>query len=173
MKRDTAPDTPTAAVALVVTREIPSILLVRRAENPVDPSSGHWAFPGGRIDDSDGDLLETCRREVEEECGCLLTSEYFKQSLPLSHAGRKHNNPVIVAPFLWEIPSPVVLSPDMTEITETRWLELKHVHDQHNHRIGRIAPGYADRDFPYIMVGNTPLWGFTYRVLMDYLELSK
>jgi 8-oxo-dGTP pyrophosphatase MutT (NUDIX family) len=161
---------PSAAVALVVTHKSPSILLVRRADHASDPWSGQWAFPGGKVDDSDPDLLATCQREVLEECGCHLSADHYERALPISKAGRKQKHPVIVAPFLWEIPERVDLIPDETEIASACWLELSYLTDPINHDRGVIAPEYDDREFPYIRLGDTPLWGFTYMVLMDYLN---
>jgi len=161
---------PSAAVALVVTLESPSILLVRRAEHPLDPWSGHWAFPGGRVEESDEDLLATCQREVFEECGCHLSMEHYQYALPFSKAGRLNKQPVLVAPFSWVIPKRVELQLDESEIATAHWQELSFLSDPANHNIGVIAPKYSDREFPYITVGDTPLWGFTYKVLMNYLN---
>lgn len=162
--------TPSAAVALVITRKSPSILLVRRVEHEADPWSGHWAFPGGRVDESDINLVETCQREVLEECGYHLSDEYFQRALPLSKAGRLHKEPVIVAPFLWQIPEPVELTLDKTEIASASWIELSYLTNPDNYDSGVIAPQYAEREFPYIRMADTPLWGFTYNVLMGFLN---
>jgi len=161
---------PSAAVALVVTRKSPSILLVRRANHALDPWSGQWAFPGGRVDDSDSDLLATCQREVLEECGCHLSADHYEGALPISKAGRLHKQAVVVAPFLWEIPERVDLTLDETEIASACWQELSYLADPVNHDSGVIAPEYANSEFPYIRMGDTPLWGFTYMVLMNYLN---
>ena len=161
---------PSAAVALVVTRESPSILLVRRADHDSDPWSGQWAFPGGKVDESDTDLLATCQREVLEECGCHLPPEHYERALPISKAGRLQKHPVIVAPFLWEIPERLDLTLDETEIATACWLELSFLSNPDNHDKGVIAPEYDKREFPYIRLGENPLWGFTYMVLMNYLN---
>lgn len=161
---------PSAAVALVVTRDSPSILLVRRAEHPLDPWSGQWAFPGGRVEESDPDLLTTCQREVLEECGCFLAPDHYERALPISKAGRRQKKPVIVAPFLWEIPERIDLTLDKTEIAAACWLELSYLADPDNHDRGVIAPEYDEREFPYIRLQDKPLWGFTYMVLMNYLN---
>ncbi|MFT5395952.1 MAG: 8-oxo-dGTP pyrophosphatase MutT (NUDIX family) [Gammaproteobacteria bacterium] len=161
---------PSAAVALIVTHKSPSILLVRRADNAADPWSGQWAFPGGKVDESDFNLLATCQREVLEECGCQLSTDHYERALPISKAGRQQKHPVIVAPFLWEIPERVALTPDETEIAAACWLELSYLTDPINHDSGVIASEYDDREFPYIRLGDTPLWGFTYMVLMNYLN---
>ena len=163
-------ESPAAAVALIVTRNNPSILLVRRAKNPFDPWSDQWAFPGGRVMETDDDLLATCQREVLEECGCPLKVDQFKTVLSFSLAGRRQKNPVTVAPLLWEIPREIDLDPDPREIASAHWQDLSYLLDPANHRKGRIAPEYEDREFPYILINSTPLWGFTYGVMMEFLE---
>ncbi len=45
------------------------VLLIReQKENGVTP----WMFPGGRVEQSDKNLEETCRREVHEELGIKI-----------------------------------------------------------------------------------------------------
>jgi len=161
---------PSAAVALVVTHKEPSILLVRRADHVSDPWSGQWAFPGGKVDESDSNLLATCQREVLEECGYKLSDDHYKRALPISKAGRKQKHSIIVAPFLWEIPERVELNLDETEIASACWLDMTFISDPDNHDKGVIAPEYDKREFPYMRLGDTPLWGFTYMVLMNYLN---
>src|SRR5690606_38271331 len=69
-----------AAVALVL-RQPPSgpstpasaeVLLIRRAEQPGDPWSGHMALPGGRCEPTDANVLVTAQRETHEEVGLSL-----------------------------------------------------------------------------------------------------
>ncbi|MCA9639821.1 MAG: NUDIX domain-containing protein, partial [Myxococcales bacterium] len=64
-----------AAVAAVLrpTDADTEVLLIRRAEHEGDPWSGHMAFPGGRHDPTDPDLLTTARRETLEEVGLDLS----------------------------------------------------------------------------------------------------
>ena len=64
-----------ASVAAIL-REGPErraeLLLIRRAEHPRDPWSGHMAFPGGRRDEGDRDLLHTAVREGREEVARIV-----------------------------------------------------------------------------------------------------
>ena len=47
-----------AAVAVILREQHngPEILFIRRAERNGDPWSGHMAFPGGHVDDTDASL---------------------------------------------------------------------------------------------------------------------
>src|SRR3954462_15817082 len=90
---------PQAAVALIRTAgRDPEYLLLRRATNPDDPWSGHFALPGGRWESGDKDLLETCIRETREECGIILEPGQLIKPLPMSVAGAGMGRPMIVAP---------------------------------------------------------------------------
>jgi 8-oxo-dGTP pyrophosphatase MutT (NUDIX family) len=71
------PERRIAAVALVFspTEEGLSVCMIRRAEHPDDPWSGHMAFPGGRREVDDVDSLGTAIRETNEEIGVSLSRE--------------------------------------------------------------------------------------------------
>src|SRR5438045_5900174 len=66
-----APGARPAAVSLVLVEgaEGAEILLIKRAERAGDPWSGQIAFPGGRRDLRDRDLVGTAMRETREETG--------------------------------------------------------------------------------------------------------
>src|SRR5262245_5919302 len=48
------------------------LLFIERALREGDPWSGHMAFPGGRRDRADADLVATSLRETREEVGLEL-----------------------------------------------------------------------------------------------------
>ena len=61
-----------SAVAILVDQDQlsdASLLLIKRAESPNDPWSGHMAFPGGRLEKGDRNGLATAKREMYEEIG--------------------------------------------------------------------------------------------------------
>src|SRR5688572_15001632 len=81
-----ATETPAAAVAAIL-REVPGmsaaeLFFIRRAEHPQDPWSGHIAFPGGRRDPGDPNLLATAMRETLEEVGIDLSRAKLLGRLP-------------------------------------------------------------------------------------------
>jgi len=155
-----------AAVAVIhVRRPRPAVLLVRRAEVAGDPWAGHWAFPGGRHEARDPDLLATCRRETREECGFELRRADLAGELPLARAGNHVGSPVMVAPFLWHLVERPALAPDPREVAAVRWLPLVEFERDHDHRRGPVNPRDRSRTHPHLMLDGTPLWGFTYEVL--------
>ena len=61
---------------------------------------------------------------------------------------------------------------DTTEIEEARWQEIEILKDPKLHNDDLVIPEYPEIKCPYISLDDIPLWGFTYRVLMDYLGSS-
>jgi 8-oxo-dGTP pyrophosphatase MutT (NUDIX family) len=116
-------DDPQAAVALIRTSgPDPEYLFLRRATNPQDPWSGHFALPGGRRDAVDKDLLETAVRETFEECGISLKPWHLVQDLPLATAGGWMGRPLVVAPFLFEVEEkPPIFLQDQEIATGCPW----------------------------------------------------
>ncbi|RKZ47751.1 MAG: hypothetical protein DRQ48_01160 [Gammaproteobacteria bacterium] len=160
-----------AAVALIITEcDSPSVLLLKRAKNTNDPWSGQWAFPGGRREEADEDLLDTSIRETYEECGYQLSRDELIMTLPHAFAGNYSGFPVMVAPFLWKVKDRGKLQLDSTEMEAARWQEIEHLKDTTLHKDDLVIPDYPKHSFSYVMLDDVPLWGFTYRVLMDYLN---
>lgn len=149
-----------------------SILLIRRAEREGDPWSGHWSFPGGRRDPQDVDLVHTALRELAEECGIRLGREHMEAALPPTPAGRKVGRFLLVAPFLFRVDRelPAVLNP--REAVESLWVRLSTLRDPAQHSL-RPVPGLPQEMlFRTVELSGLPLWGFTYRVITDWLDLG-
>ncbi len=164
-------DPPLPAHAAVVVLEAripePSILLIRRPVQAHDPWSGQWAFPGGRWQASDGDLLTTARRELAEEVGLHLPAELLWTALPIHIAGLHRGLGVPVAPFHLHIDERPTLHPDAREVATIRWCPVRELAERGTHRLGRV-PGGGERDWPHVDLDGTPLWGFTWRVLGNW-----
>jgi 8-oxo-dGTP diphosphatase len=164
---------PDAAIAIVHARgAADSVLLMRRAEREADAWSGHWSFPGGRRDPEDRDLLHTALRELEEECGIRLARERLEAALPLAVARRRVGRFLLVAPFVFSVDDerPVLLDP--REAVEAVWAPLSVLRDPARHAL-RPVPGLPPEvRFPAIDLHGVPLWGFTYRLITDWLDLN-
>lgn len=164
---------PDAAVAIV--RAGPpaeSILLIRRSERNSDPWSGHWSFPGGRRDPEDVDLLHTALRELAEECGIELSREQMVAELPTAVARRKAPPYLLVAPFVFHVDHELPTVLDAREAAGSLWVPLRDLRDPSRHAL-RAVPGQPpEMRFPSVELDGTPLWGFTYRLIAEWLGLA-
>ena len=158
-----------AAVAVIRSKSPENAyLILQRAHNPLDPWSGHFAFPGGRRDPEDLDLLDTCLRETREECGLDLDPQALVKRLPAMEAGNAHGNPVRVIPFLFEIEGTPPLRLDPVECAAAWWVSETHLRNPAVRGFVTPLPDPAKR-FPSILLEGGHVWGFTYKVLEEIL----
>ena len=164
---------PDAAVAIVHARgAADAVLLIRRAERESDAWSGHWSFPGGRREPQDRDLLHTALRELEEECGIRLSREQLETALPPAVARRRVGRHLLVAPFVFAVERELPTSLDAREAAEALWEPVPWLRDPARHALQPV-PGLPPQvRFPAIDLNGVPLWGFTYRLIADWLDLN-
>jgi 8-oxo-dGTP pyrophosphatase MutT (NUDIX family) len=163
---------PEAAVAIVhARRPEESVLLMRRAERQADSWSGHWSLPGGRCEPGDVDLPHTALRELEEECGIRLDRQFLVSALPPRPARRRGGEPLLVAPFVFQVERELAVVVDPREAVEAQWIPLRALLDPARHSL-QCVPGVTPQmRYPCIALHGAPLWGFTYRLLTAWLGL--
>ena len=166
------PKAATAAVALVLaaTPE-PSVLLIRRAERPGDPWSGHMALPGGYSATQDGHLEVTAARETREETGVDLSPTArllgtLSDVAPISGLPR-----VVVRPFVFELPRaiPPAAGP---EVVEAVWLGVTELFAPASRRPLTLTFPSGPRTFPSIQIGSYTIWGLTERILSEFASVT-
>jgi 8-oxo-dGTP pyrophosphatase MutT (NUDIX family) len=166
-----------AAVAIVVREgtDGPEVLLIRRADHPSDAWSGHMAFPGGREDPQDENLLATAIRETFEEVGLDLgqMGRLLGQLAPLPAVARGRPVGMTIVPFVFELVANAELRYS-DEVVEAVWVPLDPLLQ------GQLRTTFAvDReggervDLPAHDVGGRVVWGLTYRMLNSLLELLR
>jgi 8-oxo-dGTP pyrophosphatase MutT (NUDIX family) len=159
-----------AAVAAILRqqddRHDTEVLLIRRAEQAGDPWSGHMAFPGGRQDPSDRDLLHTAVRETEEEVGLVLGANDSLGRLDDLHAlARGRRVGLVIAPHVFALQGDPALSLNPAEVRESVWAPL-----------APLMSGARDTTFSYEYEGSRfslpaydvnghIVWGLTHRML--------
>jgi len=162
---------PEAAVAIVHARPRQSVLLIRRSERKRDSWSGQWSFPGGRRDAEDPDLLHTALRELEEEVGIRLGRDHCREVVPHVLARRRTGRFVLVAPFVFEVEGELPTVVDRREAVEAFWIPQSIWGDPERHSLRPVPGRPEDCLYPAIDLNEMPLWGFTYRVVTDWLGL--
>ena len=152
-----------AAVALVVAEE--SLLLIRRAEHPKDPWSGHWALPGGRVEALDGnDPIQTAVREAHEETAIQLNPQQGRL-LATAEAGAAVGRKLTVAPAIWYETKQAATTPCVDEVAACKWVPLSEI-PRHDDGLAQAAlSSLTPQTFPYLNIDGGPLWGFTLRLL--------
>jgi 8-oxo-dGTP pyrophosphatase MutT (NUDIX family) len=169
---DPEPGRAQAAVALVLrARDDLELLLIRRAERPGDPWSGHIALPGGRRGAGDADLATTAFRETREETGISILDggRVLGRLGVLTTPSRLPS--VEITSFVAAVPADITLSLDPVEVVDAAWIPLsvlRSVEAASEHRFERAGEQLA---FPSIVHGAYTIWGLTHRILMDFIEV--
>lgn len=164
-----------AAVSAIVRpgRDVgPEVLLIRRSEHPSDPWSGHMAFPGGRRDEQDPDLVATAVRETREEVGLDLGAHgellgRLDDEIPGSARGLETR--LVVRPFVWVVREVPTLVPCSVEVDEIHWAPIAPMmrgeRQAHFEYVWKGQP----LTFPGFRVGEGErarvVWGLTHRML--------
>ena len=101
-----------AAVLVPITRaENPELILTLRSQN-LSTHGGEVAFPGGRRDPEDADLVSTALREAQEEVG--LSPGLVEMVGPLSEVVSRHA--IKVTPYVGIVPDYVEYRANADEI---------------------------------------------------------
>ena len=165
-----------AAVALLLQPQVDDLqmLFIHRAHHPQDPWSGHMAFPGGRKDPEDVDLRTTIHRETKEEVGIDLNQhgEYLGRMAELQAMARGRPISMTVAPFVYLISPEARPEPDPVEVQDTIWVPLAFMQqDGVESLVHRPLPDGTTIEVPALVYGGKTIWGLTYRMLREFLEL--
>jgi 8-oxo-dGTP pyrophosphatase MutT (NUDIX family) len=151
-----APEARPAAVALILVEQSGGLeaLFIKRAARAGDPWSGQVAFPGGRHDPEDGDLLATAIRETREETGVELSDAERLGVLDDLYPRTPTLPPVATA-----------------EVERAFWLPLARIVEPSVRRDVKLLVGGVERVFPAYDLGEDVIWGMTERILTPFLQL--
>jgi 8-oxo-dGTP pyrophosphatase MutT (NUDIX family) len=161
-----------AAVAVVIAPDPDAILLIRRADRPGDPWSGHMALPGGRREPEDPDLLATVIREAREEVGIDLVTEQLLGSLDDVVPRIPTLPPVAVRPFAFLLPArpPLVLNP---EVAAAQWVTIDDLLQPGGYHLASLEIAGQRREVQAYRVDDAIVWGMTERILSGLFQLLR
>jgi 8-oxo-dGTP pyrophosphatase MutT (NUDIX family) len=163
-----------AAVAMVLAPADDElrILLIKRAEHPHDPWSGHMAFPGGRHDPADADLASTAIRETGEEVGIDLArhGELIARLDDVQAVAVGRHVDLVISPFLFSLERPLPTRIDRSEVADALWVPMRVFRDEGHRGTVCVARGDFKADFPAFVYRGYEVWGLTYRMLCGFFE---
>lgn len=156
---------PEAAVLLpIVDRPEPTLLFTRRADH-LNTHSGQVAFPGGKREPQDSDLLATALRESREEIA--LPPERVELLGRLSDVVSLHG--LRVTPWVGLIPPDLPLVPDPGELDAIFEVPLSHfLEDQRTHTDVIRVDG-RDYYVPSYRTDGHVIWGLSAMMLVELL----
>lgn len=143
------------------------LIFIRRSLRGVH--AGQIAFPGGRREPEDADLLATALREAHEEVGLDPELVEVLTELPMVQVPTGFR----VVPFLGRLhgvaPSWQRQESEVDEILDVRLDDLTR---PEAHAVERWQlPGWPEpREIPFYWIGPYKLWGATYRILDSIRE---
>lgn len=103
------------------------ILLTKRSEH-LRTYPGHWVFPGGRVDDTDGCITTTALRESQEEIGLSPQDVNILGLFNDINLGQTKT----MTPVIGLIPHDTKLTPNPDEVSQIIQLPLKYLYSHRN-----------------------------------------
>lgn len=159
---------PEAAVLVPITRsDEPELVLTLRASG-LSTHGGEVAFPGGRRDPEDPNLIHTALREAEEEIG--LPPGLVEVIGPLSTLVSKHG--IQVTPYVGLVPDYVEYQANDDEIAAVFSVPLAFFREDPREMTHRID--YLGRSWyvPSYRFGAYKIWGLTAIMVVELVNLA-
>jgi 8-oxo-dGTP pyrophosphatase MutT (NUDIX family) len=142
------------------------VLYIKRSEQV--SHQGQVAFPGGRVEPTDSDLGATALREAHEEVGIVPETVEMLGFLPSQNT---LVSGYFVAPFVGAIPDPRDLSHDPREVAEVFTVPLDALFDPKYRGTYEFRRDRREFKFPAILYAGQTIWGLTYRITLDLIEI--
>ncbi|WP_298840768.1 CoA pyrophosphatase [uncultured Roseobacter sp.] len=154
--------------AITQTQDGLSLLLTKRS-SALRHHPGQIAFPGGKQDEGDADVIAAALREAEEEIGLPRDAAEVLGTLPPHETVTGFQ----VTPVIARVTLDFDVRPEPGEVDEVFAVPLSHVLNPGNYRVeGRRWRGQK-RLYYTVPYGPYYIWGATARMLRAWTEQMK
>jgi 8-oxo-dGTP pyrophosphatase MutT (NUDIX family) len=142
----------------------PTVIFTKRSSN-LRNHAGEISFPGGRVSDQDGSIIETAIRETFEEIGLPIQKEKIIGCLSPTNT---YTTRIVIYPFiviLNKISFPFEPNEEVEKVIEIPLENLRDcmaVDEEHSSR---------DNEMFKFSVNGYLIWGATARILKNLLDL--
>jgi 8-oxo-dGTP pyrophosphatase MutT (NUDIX family) len=157
-----------AGVLLALTDTPDPEVIVTLRSSQLSTHSGEMAFPGGKRDPDDSDLLATALREAQEEIA--LPPDQVEVIGSLGQVVSKHL--LQVTPWVGIIPPCLPLQPNPAEIDLIHRVPLSFLLDPSNRRLDQINFAGKLRYVPAWQWQGEVIWGLTAYILTELLNVG-
>lgn len=163
----TVKNKPAAVLVPLIERADEFFILLTTRTSDLKHHAGQVAFPGGRKEPYDADMIACALRETEEEIGVPRDAvEVLGQLDPyLTITGYE------VTPIVGVITPPVVLKPDPVEVADIFEVPLAFLMDPANHRREERMFKGQKRAYYAIPYGKHYIWGATAGMILNLFEI--
>ncbi len=151
-----APGQPAAVLIAVVDRPEPTVILTRRSDS-LRNHAGQVAFPGGRVDKGDADVVEAALREAREEIGL---DPALVQVVGTADAYRTGTG-FRVTPVVGVVPPDLALAPHEAEVAAVFEVPFAYLLDPANHLPKSEMWKGIERHYLEIPHAEYRIWGAT------------
>jgi 8-oxo-dGTP pyrophosphatase MutT (NUDIX family) len=145
----------------------PEIILTQRAAH-MNTHRGQVAFPGGRREEQDADLVATALRESHEEIGLL--PQDVEVIAPLSQVISRYG--ILVSPFVGVISGREALKPNPEEIDSIFRVPVSFFLEDKRLRTDELAFRNLRLQVPCWEWEGYQIWGMSAIVLVDFLNAA-
>lgn len=153
---------PAAVLIAVTDRPEPGLILTQRTAH-LRKHAGQIAFPGGRMDDTDRDEIETALREAEEE---IALPRSVVDVVGMADRYRTFTG-FDIKPILGVIPPDLPLEPHAHEVADWFEMPLEYALDPDNQVRRWIELQGAQHPYYEIVWQDRRIWGVTANILVN------
>lgn len=136
-------------------------LILTKRSSALKHHPGQIAFPGGKKDEGDADVIATALREAEEEIGLPTTLVDVLGTMPSHETVTGFS----VTPVFGLVKGPFEIRPEPGEVEEVFHVPLTHVLDAGNYLIQSRRWRGSRRHYFAVPYGPYYIWGATARML--------
>jgi len=157
---------PAGVLAPIVESDRGLALLLTKRSAALKHHPGQIAFPGGKQDEGDADVIAAALREAHEEIGLPPDHVEVLGTLAPHETVTSFN----VTPVIGFVSKPFTIIPEPGEVDEVFAVPLSHVLDPANYQVqSRLWRGQM-RHYFVVPYGPYYIWGATARMLRAWTE---